>query len=699
MKISFPSAIGSKEFSSQGVQRIGLIGAGLFITLLIVLLLAFKPLIARQAELRIYDLMLSGRITPPVSNLPVLVGIDDESLDAYGQWPWSRRRMAALIERLFEGGASVVALDFLMPEADRTSFDVALFEQLQDKMLSEKRASSPRTAFQSVVGIDDNSRRLVDAMGRGQTVLGFYLDFEGLAPFRSKAPPKSPQGMVMIGGNTVKSVFPKPAGIVRSIEPLTGAASVEGFTNAVHDCDGVLRRVPLLLPYEDDVLYPSLAMASLLLMSKNRSLSMHHEAAETTLVWENRRIPLDVSGNFLLDFRDEKKTFARYSARSVLEGRLAPDALQGKIVLVGAWARGLGDYHIVPSGKSAIGLSIHATIIDNILSGRFIARPGWAAGAELFAVLFLGVASSWLLSRPGYLFSLVTAAAGSVCCFWGARELLVYKGLYISPLLPMLTPVAVMMFLGLFKYGFEAHKVRRRNRDLIEAQDTVILSMSVLTATRDKETGGHILRTRRYVEMLARQITDLPAYAELNENAIDLLTKSAPLHDIGKVGIPDSILNKPGKLTAEEYEIMKQHTVIGAEALSQTISASAHPENNEFLHYAQDMIKSHHEKWDGSGYPCGLKGEDIPIAGRLMALADVYDALTCQRVYKPPFSHEKAMAIIREDAGRGFDPDVVSAFVAMNGEFARIAREFSDEASETTNGQEKEIPPGDACTA
>jgi adenylate cyclase len=205
--------------------------------------------------------------------------------------------------------------------------------------------------------------------------------------------------------------------------------------------------------------------------------------------------------------------------------------------------------------------------------------------------------------------------------------------------------------------------------------------MSVLTATRDKETGGHILRTRRYVEILARQIAALPAYSELDENAIELLAKSAPLHDIGKVGIPDSILNKPGKLTSEEYEVMKQHTVIGAEALSRTISASAHPENNDFLHYAQAMIKTHHERWDGSGYPCGLKGEDIPIVGRLMAVADVYDALTGHRVYRQPFSHEEAMAIIRDDAGRGFDPDVVSAFIAMNGEFSRIAGDFSDEAT------------------
>jgi adenylate cyclase len=677
-----PPGAATKHPLSLWERRCGLIGAGLFLTLLVALLMTCKPLIVRQAELRIYDLMVAGRLTPPVSDLPVLIGIDDASLNVYGQWPWPRYRTAMLVEKLYEQGAKVVALDFLMPEPDRTSYEVIAAERLRDKRRPDRGGSAAPPAAELV---DGNSLRLAEAIGKGSTVLGFYLDFDGAGCFRAQAAPSVPEGMIITGGNVAIPLFPHPVGIVRSLGSLTGAASAEGFTNAKHDCDGALRRVPLLLPYADGGLYPSLALASLLLASSDRKLTLARESAETTLLWGERRIPLDDAGNLLLDFRDAKKTFAYYSARSVLGGELAPGKLKGRIVLVGAWARGLGDYHLVPSGKSVIGLSIHATIIDNILSGRFIARPGWAVGAELFAVLLLGAASSWLLSKPGYLFSLVTVALGSVCCFWGARELLVYKGLYLSPLLPMLTPIVVMTFLGLLKYGIEARKVRQRNRDLIEAQDTVILSMSVLTATRDKETGGHILRTRRYVEILARQIAALPAYAELDENAIELLTKSAPLHDIGKVGIPDSILNKPGKLTAEEYEIMKQHTVIGAKALSQTISASAHPENNDFLHYAQDMIKSHHERWDGGGYPYGLKGEDIPVAGRLMALADVYDALTCQRVYKPPFSHEKAMTIIREDAGRGFDPDVVSAFIAMNSEFARIAREFSDEATGTTN--------------
>jgi adenylate cyclase len=252
--------------------------------------------------------------------------------------------------------------------------------------------------------------------------------------------------------------------------------------------------------------------------------------------------------------------------------------------------------------------------------------------------------------------------------------------MYLSPFMPMLTPVLIMTMLSLLKYGIEARKVRQRTLDLVEAQDTIIFSMSALTETRDKETGGHIKRTRRYVETLARQLATMPRYHELDELTIELLAKSAPLHDIGKVGIPDSILHKPGELSEQEYEIMKSHTLIGVHALTRTIGGTEHPEQHDFLHFARQMIEAHHERWDGSGYPHGLRGEEIPLAGRLMALADAYDAMVSRRVYKQEYPHEEALEIIRKNAGKLFDPDVVTAFLARKEDFLRIAHECSEES-------------------
>ncbi|MGD8118024.1 HD-GYP domain-containing protein [Vibrio sp. TRT 29B02] len=212
-------------------------------------------------------------------------------------------------------------------------------------------------------------------------------------------------------------------------------------------------------------------------------------------------------------------------------------------------------------------------------------------------------------------------------------------------------------------------------------RDVAIVSLSALAESRDNETGAHILRTQEYVRALAKHLAQFEHHqALLTDNYIELLYKSAPLHDVGKVGIPDNILLKPGKLTDEEFEVMKDHPEIGAKALSM---AEKQLGSNSFLKLAKEISLTHHEKWNGSGYPNGLKEQEIPISGRLMALADVYDALISERVYKKAFSHEKAKSIILEGNGSHFDPEIVEAFLAIEDEFVAIADKYrSMEAKE-----------------
>lgn len=205
-------------------------------------------------------------------------------------------------------------------------------------------------------------------------------------------------------------------------------------------------------------------------------------------------------------------------------------------------------------------------------------------------------------------------------------------------------------------------------------RDVAIVSLSALAESRDNETGAHILRTQEYVRALATYLSQFDKHkALLTPSYIELLYKSAPLHDVGKVGIPDNILLKPGKLTAEEFDVMKRHPEIGANALS---VAEKHLGSNSFLQLAKEISLTHHEKWDGSGYPRALEGEGIPISGRLMAIADVYDALICERVYKKAFPHEQAKAIILEGCGSHFDPEIVNAFLAIEQEFIDIADKY-----------------------
>ena len=218
--------------------------------------------------------------------------------------------------------------------------------------------------------------------------------------------------------------------------------------------------------------------------------------------------------------------------------------------------------------------------------------------------------------------------------------------------------------------------VKERTRELALTQAITIESLATLAEYRDPETGGHVKRTQNYVKALAVQLKDHPRFCDaLTDDTIEQLYRAAPLHDMGKVGVPDHILLKEGKLTEAEFEEMKMHVIYGRDALQITEQKLG---KNSFLKFVREIASSHQEKWDGSGYPECLKGDHIPISGRLMALADVYDALISKRPYKPPYPHEKAVGIITEGRGAHFDPDIVDAFIAIESTFRNIAISFAD---------------------
>lgn len=220
-------------------------------------------------------------------------------------------------------------------------------------------------------------------------------------------------------------------------------------------------------------------------------------------------------------------------------------------------------------------------------------------------------------------------------------------------------------------------EVQRRTREVMAIQDVTIQAMASLAETRDNETGNHIRRTQHYVKVLAERLRDHPRFRHfLNDETIRLLFKSAPLHDIGKIGIPDHILLKPGRFTPEEFEIMKTHTTLGRDAIQRAEDQLGIAV--DFLSLAKEIAYSHQEKWDGSGYPQALAGDDIPISARLMAVADVYDALISRRVYKQGMPHEEAVEIIRQGRGSHFDPDICDAFLAHVEQFQAIAERFAD---------------------
>ncbi|MCL1098925.1 response regulator [Shewanella gelidii] len=243
--------------------------------------------------------------------------------------------------------------------------------------------------------------------------------------------------------------------------------------------------------------------------------------------------------------------------------------------------------------------------------------------------------------------------------------------------------VATHLDLSRAKKRLQAHnllleaKVIERTQEISRTQDVAIFCMATVAETRDNETGKHLRRTQHYVRLLANYLSQDPKYQEqLTPTYIDLLYKSAPLHDLGKVGVPDSILLKPSKLTPEEWELMKRHASFGLDALEK---AEQEYGSSSFLAVAKEIAFGHHEKWDGSGYPLGISGDAIPLSARLMALADCYDALINRRVYKDAFSYESASEIILEGRGRHFEPAIVDAFIALQPQFIEIAQKFADD--------------------
>lgn len=219
------------------------------------------------------------------------------------------------------------------------------------------------------------------------------------------------------------------------------------------------------------------------------------------------------------------------------------------------------------------------------------------------------------------------------------------------------------------------HLLAERTREVALLQDATVMAMATLAESRDPQVANHLRRTQHYVAALARELRFHAAYtAELTDQNITWLFKAAPLHDIGKAGVLDAILLKPGKLTGEEFEIMKRHTVYGRDAIANVEKTLGH--GNRFTRYAGEIAYSHHEKWDGTGYPQALAGRAIPLAARLMAVADVYDALITARSYRPAFTHETAVELIRQGSGEHFDPDVVDVMLRIEETMRDIALRF-----------------------
>lgn len=646
-----------------------LIYVGLFVAFCMTALSLRMPLFLQGLDNKVYDSFQRGLAEGVTSNVPVIVDIDEKSLRLYGQWPWPRYLVARLLREINESRAASVAIDIVFAEADRTSL-TRIREEAAAELGVRMQLEGP------VTGKLDNDAILAGVLEDGPFVLALEFLFDKNAS-QGEACLRHPLNLALLsrGKAAGGQGFFSARGVICNIPILSQAVRASGFFNATADRDGVLRRVPLVIEYEGRH-YPSLALAAIMSARGDRQMHLEDGLAGRFLVVGQNRIPIDAMGNLLLRYRGGARTFRYIPAADILDGRVGREELDGKIVIIGTTAAGLQEIRTSPMEVKHPGPEIHANVIDNILAGEFNARTGLTRLAEAMVVFLLGSVAALALVRLRAVESLAVISLGVFALWSGADWFFASSGYYVSPLMPCLALLLSYTVVESLERWEEEKKVRARTREFVLAQEAIIHGMASLAETRDSETGGHILRTQHYVRVLAERLLAEGAYPGLLDGElVDILFKVAPLHDVGKVGVRDSVLLKPDKLTTEEFEEMKKHTLYASQTLK---AAEDHLEGNRFLRLAREIAESHQEWWNGSGYPHGLEGERIPLSGRIMAVADVYDALISRRRYKGAYDHNEAVRIMTGERGTHFDPAVFDAFLIVQNEFRAIATRYAD---------------------
>jgi adenylate cyclase len=626
---------------------------GFIVTVAVALLAAVPAPLFLLLDLRIYDTMLRGARLPTPSGRVAVVAIDDRSLSEIGQWPWPRDVVATLVERLRGSGAAVIALDMLLAEPDRFG---------------------PRLPAEADGGTD---AALAAAVGKGRVVLGYALTFG--TDRRGADCVLHPLNVALVhrvGGPSAGDQLFHAAGVTCSLPMLSRAAGASGYVNAGPDRDGLLRRIPLVMLYAGDI-YPSLALASVRYATGARHLVLSPIGTERArLTIDGRQVPLDERGTLLIRFRGKSGGFPHLSASDVLKGHVPPGSLRDRIVFVGATALGTGDLVATPFETALPGIEVHASAAETLLQGGFIATPSYTRAYELTGTIAFGMTAAALVAVAGFVIGASLSVLLLAMLWWATTIGVTSGGVFLSPLFPVLSVVCTLAALTVVKVHHERRRADSERGRRERAHHFAVQSLTSLVETRDLATGRHARRTEEYTRVLGTRLARLPRFgATLTPEYVDLIARLAPLHDIGKVGVPDAILNKTGPLTTEEVDEIRRHPGFGHDAIS-TAARLAGDGDEEIVRVAKEIVYTHHERWDGKGYPRGLKGEAIPIGGRIMAVVDVYDALVESRTYRSSLTHDEAVAIIRAGRGTHFDPAVVDAFLGVESEFRRLGEEL-----------------------
>ncbi len=604
-----------------------------------------RPEFVADLEYAVYDVLVRSAPARRPDERIVIVDVDERSLASIGQWPWRRDVVGDLVARLRERGASAIALDIVFAEPDR---------------------------YEGTTVAPDVS--LANALRPGRVVLGYALTFDRASEGGTNACVQHPLGLAIVGqSDDVSNPFFRATGAVCNLGVLTNAAAASGFLNAAPDPDGRLRRVPLVAQFDDRV-YPSLALAAVRAVTGTRNVALRvANANASALTLDGRSVPLDGKSNLLLRYRGPKRTFPYVSAVDVFTGEVRADAFKDKLVFVGTTALGTREVVSTPLDTLFTGVEVQATVADNLLQQDFIHRPEHGVALETQAGLGLCLLAILVSASLGVGWGAL-AVAGSTGFVWIAAVWLISNdGTLFSPLFPTVGLVTALAAMTAARVSVERRRADRAGEESTTSQRLMIQTLLSLTEIRDAETGRHSRRIQEYTRVLAEQLARHAGFRDyLTPERIDLLATLGPLHDIGKVGVPDQLLRKPGPLTADELIELRKHPTYGRDVILKA-EREAGVRDDATLAMAKDIVYTHHEQWDGTGYPERLRGTEIPIAGRLIAVVDVYDAVRSRRPYSDGISHDAAVTAIVGRRGTHFDPAVVDAFIEVSEVFRRLS--------------------------
>lgn len=661
------------KMNTWGKSLLLIITAILPTSIIAALSLSSLPIL-NEINLKIYDYFLLATSSPASINAPLIVDIDERSLREYGQWPWPRFLLAELLEKIQQYEPLAVGLDIMLTESDRTSL-VNVYKNLENHFgvnLNELQHIPEH--------LRDNDSHLAHILSKGNFVTSLYFTFGQKTPNQRCDTQPLNIGIQYIGAAKEDQLLVQADNVVCNLPIFNNTATKEGFLNVEADADGILRRVPLLMMYQGK-LYPHLSLATLLAAHPPQTLLLKiSQYGPSGLIMDDRFIPLNHQGNFAvhpkLPTATSHRAFEYISAANLLSGDIPEKKITNKIVFLGTSAAGLNDFHHMPGDHILPGVEFHANIVENILSNIFIHNPTWRPAAELGVIIIIGLTSVFLFFQFGARTALLTLLLGQIALFYSSKLLFFSNGIFFSPLYPSLLLLFNFSLIYPIKLYQSERKRQKKKKEFVLMQEAILEIITTLTETRDQATGGHIRRTQIYLKIIAEELQQTERYRKiLTPEEIEVICKVAPLHDVGKIGVPDNILLKPDKLSAKEFEEIKKHTYYGKEIIEAALHRVG---TNYFLEKALEIVYTHQEKWDGSGYPQGLSGENIPISGRVMAIADVYDALTSKRSYKIPVTHDKAVTIMEAGKGTHFDPELMEVFLKVHERFREISMQYAD---------------------